>query len=501
MIRLLIVDDEPIEREAIRLLVSNHFSNIDVVGEAANGFQALQLLYEKKPDLVMMDINMPGIDGMEAIRQMSVSGIRARYIIVTSYNRFEYAKQAIQLGVDDFIVKPAGLQEIRQMLERVQASMERERETLREKTVIDEQLDAIGPTLKSDVVRMLMENEDERDYEKFLSLMSIHAKQLCVVIVDAKDFNTENAERLAVTVEKMGFRVLHENRLKNQHVFIIICESSEREMDAERIGHFMQRRLGNDAGIHAEVFAGHTVKRTEDLAESWVSALDMYLKNRNPAATSGSVFIETAVTEILQKNRQRIRSEVNAFILEHYRKFSEDKGTMRQWLGRVISLIKEKVASRTPYYTYHFDEADQIETTLQDDQPYRIGKIMEQELCDIIHEMELGEASKENPLLQRVEEFLRTRFLQNVALEDLAEFLKVSCPYASRLVKRRMGVSFSECVTKLRIEEAKQLLQVGSLSVKEIAFATGFGSQHYFSRVFKKLTGYAPTDYLWTQQR
>ncbi|MDX9957920.1 MAG: response regulator [Spirochaetia bacterium] len=498
MIRLLIADDEPIEREAMRLLVSNHFPGINIVAEAENGFQALQQFHEQKPDLVMMDINMPGMDGMDTIRQMLLSGIRSRYIIVTSYNQFEYARRAIQLGVEDYIIKPAGLNEIRQMLERLEASIKNERENLVDKETMNKRLKAIHPVLKSDIIRMLSENAAKQDFDELFTLLSIKPGKLGVFIIQAKELSLGNTERLAHSIERLGFKVLHENRQRSQFIFVIIRESAEMEMDVKQIADFIKHWLIKEENIEAEVFPGMAVQGTEDLTRSWAYAMDSYIHSRGPSDTPTALFMDAIVTEILNKNRDRIHSEVNAFILEQHKKFNTDKNTLSDWFSRIMPLIKEKVAARSPFYVNHYEEFHEIETMIQDDQPYRLCKIIEQELYDIIQEIELGEETKENPLYLRLNAYMKSNFNQGITLDDLAQHLNVSPSYASRLVKHCMGTGFSECITRFRLEESKRLLLEGKLSIKEIAFNAGFASQHYFSRVFKKHTGYAPTDYLWS---
>ena len=124
MIKLLIVDDEPVERDAIRLIVNTSLPNIKVVGEANNGFDAIKLFNQLNPDIVVIDIQMPGMNGLEAIQEMLKGGSRVKFIIVTSHSKFEYAQSAVKLGVKDFLLKPTGVDELIATLSKLTGEIE-----------------------------------------------------------------------------------------------------------------------------------------------------------------------------------------------------------------------------------------------------------------------------------------------------------------------------------------------------------------------------------------
>lgn len=112
MVNILIVDDERVERMALRQIIEQGIENIKIVGEAENGRRAIQLAEELQPDLILMDIQMPETDGLAAIREISKRCPAIQYIIVSAYDTFEYARRALRLGVKDYLLKPSRIDTI-----------------------------------------------------------------------------------------------------------------------------------------------------------------------------------------------------------------------------------------------------------------------------------------------------------------------------------------------------------------------------------------------------
>ncbi|WP_066320990.1 response regulator [Bacillus sp. FJAT-29814] len=107
MIKILIVDDERVERAALKQILEEGIENIRIVGEAENGTIAIQMVEKLEPDLILMDIQMPETDGLEAILEISKLNSGIQYIIISAYDTFEYARQALRLGVNDYLLKPS----------------------------------------------------------------------------------------------------------------------------------------------------------------------------------------------------------------------------------------------------------------------------------------------------------------------------------------------------------------------------------------------------------
>ncbi|WP_243296644.1 response regulator [Bacillus litorisediminis] len=129
-IKMILADDEMIERKAMKKLIEDHFGEGLVIGEAANGRQAIELADKLHPDLILMDVKMPGINGLEAIEKIQIKHKNIKFIMVSAYDSFEYLKKAMNEGVKEYILKPAEEEETIQTIIRVYQEILREREQI-----------------------------------------------------------------------------------------------------------------------------------------------------------------------------------------------------------------------------------------------------------------------------------------------------------------------------------------------------------------------------------
>lgn len=151
-LRILIVEDEEIERKVLEMMLKYNRQDIEELRFAENGIEALSIFQEKIPDIVLMDINLPGINGLETIRQMQLIHSGVRFVILSAYNLFSYAQEAIRLNVFDFLIKPIQLEEIQKIISRLSMEIQQQEESLKTYTKQTEKLKTIRPLLESDCI-------------------------------------------------------------------------------------------------------------------------------------------------------------------------------------------------------------------------------------------------------------------------------------------------------------------------------------------------------------
>ncbi len=505
MYRLLIVEDEPLERDAVTLLVRKHIPRLNNIRTAENGFQALESLRDFIPDIILMDINMPGIDGLETIKRMQEQGVRAKFIIITSYNRFEYAQQAIRLGVEDFLIKPSDIPTIRQTIEKVMDKIDRESDSVDSARRLKEQLTDLQPILKGDLVQLIAGSADKKGLEARFSSLGLSPEESFILIIKCEGDSPVILNRIRLKLRDLKLEYLSD--LVHGLIVIVILAKKE-DRDYRDLVKTVHSYLMESMSCSCIIGAGTPVSRIEELNTCYLEAQtalnEAIRKNRRicfhsrtrrqPVRISTDSFADLFLEKLLEQNSD-FRDLADHLFSELY--FIEDDTQQKKELipFQILIQIRQKLLDRLPYLTLK-------ETVISPDDfvHHKDNRTLRKNLfLNYLEEMKViisrtGE-SRQNSVVQKAIDFIRENYHQSISLEDLAEYLKLSTFHVSKVIKKSTGHSFPEILTRYRINEAIRLIEEDQLSIKEISYKVGCNSQHYFSRLFKKYTGSSPSEF------
>lgn len=181
--RILVADDEPIERAALRVVVQRHVPGAEVVGEASSGRQAVELAEALRPDVILMDINMPGLSGLEALREIQERSPSVRCLIVSAYDHFHFAQEALRLGAVDYLLKPVKQNQMVEVLTRLLKEITRERERRQEELKRKEHLRQLLPLAEEELVALLAKGQDTSRTADLLEMLGLKLDAgLCMVV-------------------------------------------------------------------------------------------------------------------------------------------------------------------------------------------------------------------------------------------------------------------------------------------------------------------------------
>ena len=177
MYRVLLVDDEPIALDSLEYMLRKNRKDIEVVGKARSGRDAVEKAYNARPDIVLMDINMPGINGLEAIRRIKETNSSAQFIITTAFDYFDYAVEAMELQATEYLLKPIREAKLLEVMEKVTARVDARREQLRKELEIKEKFEIIVPMMETGFINALCMYEDsEEELQRYHYLLGITGK-------------------------------------------------------------------------------------------------------------------------------------------------------------------------------------------------------------------------------------------------------------------------------------------------------------------------------------
>jgi two-component system, response regulator YesN len=431
MYKLLIADDEPLEREGLELMIQRLLPNQFAIFHAENGRIAIQQVERDLPDIVFMDIKMPGIHGLEAIEEIRKKHPTIKIVILTAYDYFSYAKEAISLGVNEYILKPAKKEQIISLLEKLIEEMEEEKRT-RDKEL--ETKEKVGRLLALSEMKcalfFMVDTVRDEDINTLLQLLNIDYKQGLSIVLELNDVNDNE-----------------------QNHIIDLVKHFSKEMTNCLCSPF----------IHNQMAIFLPVESTEDMTDS----------KAIPFATKLLKYIE-----------QHVNKKVKIGI-----------GTIREGIQGWKQSYKEALAAveLQPYFgrVKHFSEITWTDETKRHIQ-IRNHSVYQ---WFTKNEAMVDKQPKSENILDAVRTYIFEHFDEDISLEQVAQFVNLNPYYFSKLFKKLTGQTFSDYVTSIRIEKAKQLMQQGELNIKEISYHVGYHDPNYFSRVFKKVTNMTPKEY------
>ncbi|MDO5399547.1 MAG: helix-turn-helix domain-containing protein [Eubacteriales bacterium] len=494
--RILIVEDEQIERSALTMMIKYNRSDIQEIRTAANGGQALEEFRAFLPDIVFMDINLPGINGLDVIRQMKlVPGVQPRFVVVSAHSQFAYAQEAMRLDVQDFLVKPISLEDITGVLDSLTREIDQSRSQKERAVSQQEKFNAIRPVLESDCVLSVASLRSTTPIATIFDFMQISVTSGFVFILRGEGVGGVLLPEVKARMRNMGIHCIGE-MIRDDCVCIALSSQHIRPWSVQE----MMQHLSNTfsrSGLTVSIGVGGIANHADDLRRSYEQAMASIrtAAQDQAALPDGEDNVLSAVAEeaaglchsIRMGSREAVGPQVHGFFDRSAALPREKLWEQAYWMYvMVVSSFTEYASGLQPL------SAERILAIRDRD---TLEEVLTRSFETLAQFHDSQDSGQSNQLVARTIRIVRQQFRQDLTLDSVAEELNVSLFYLSKLFRKHTGVTFTEFLTQTRIDHAKQLLSKEEMSVKEVAYATGFNSQGYFSKIFKKYTGFAPSEY------
>lgn len=523
MFKVLLVDDENFIRRGMKQIIKWEDYNCEVCGEASDGIEGIEKIKEFQPEIIITDIRMPGIDGLEMIKQTKEILPNSKIIILTAYRDFDYLKEALVLGAFDYILKPTQIDEFNPILER--ASEELKEELLNKKNIdnMKENLANYKPILKQKLLYDLMFNihDNEEDIQKSLESFNLVLDNFLLIFADISNHqNMDNSieeqnmqTEIINTFENIFsvyFNVINIKINRYQIAFIIIPNKEFDFYDKayekmiifqETIEKCFNLKINSAISTICSSIFELSDKTKECLYElnykdsivNESNVLDENLKDINVLSFSNDTeyFNKLIFNAVKIGKAYKIRNaleEVNAFINCSNKNITEIKSFY-------FNIIKNLYASIEINDTIHIPSLNYTEENIKES----INKCttiqgLHTIFSDIMSAF-LPMVSNFSTPLQKAIEYINNNYSKPITLIKVAQSSYVSSSYLSRLFPKYLGNNFIDYLSDVRIEYSKKYLRESNYKTYEIANFVGIEDAHYFSKLFKKYTGLTPSEY------
>lgn len=484
MYRVLVVDDEEPVLESYEFLLASHAPDFVLAGKARTGYEALECIHELKPDLVFMDINIPGIDGIQIIADVYKKFPSMIFVLSTAYERFDLAQRAIPLGVFAYLVKPVSKKTFLSTIDSVRAALE-ERNPRRGASPEE----AAETAERQFLEERIWEEMSPRDWEPYRELFSCLSGRGIVFLVETEQ---EQERWCAAVAEKISLRHRCYHAVKLNRGIFFIPEDLRREELLPRLEEVLGETIPPSVFYVYGVGEGHA---GPELCLSCREALTALRQRRNQE--DAEIRERLRIIQLRRKIGVADPEEVRKIFRSLWREvFSvHDFDLARAKMTGVFLFLMDDC---TGCYSGHGEElpplpaAEEIMSLRDLDQWEAWADRSFEELLRLAGIRRSGKF----PLpLMRAIDYIRDHFTERPQLAAAAEAASVSPAYLSRLFSEYLHTSFVDYVTDLRIEYAERLIRKTAMSIKEIAFAAGYQDPNYFGKIFRKATGLPPTMY------
>lgn len=531
-IKLIIAEDEIAIAALIQSLIDFERLNLEFIGMALNGQQAFELIEKERPDIVITDISMPLLNGLELIEKVHEAQIKTHFIIISGLTYFNYALSAIKMGVEDYLLKPINREELNDVLEKTVLKIA---DSLKinyqiQKLNIDSHLQnqKLRRSFLMDVLYskqpslLLSVDQINKDYNFSFDRQG----RLLMGIAQIDGIKTLNLATQNIVIEQLMRTFLTEMKTKcvdaevynknNQFIFVLNYMAANETIVLGAVSYTQEALMAFLASyeeLSITIGCGVPSESPSNLPYSLRTAYEI-LNARILLGTQRALFAADFLSHKEQPAFVLSQSELNVLRstieLKDRTRTSRNLHTIfvnaaasckscphlllevyRQTLSRILSdLHQHKIITDniTDYYMQFCDHVEQY-STLKELLSYTVTF-----LCGLLP-LEAVSDQQDNHILQVAKTYIQENFNKNLKLEDVAEQIYLTPSYFGVLFKKEIGEPFSSYLTTIRMEKAKELLQDIKYNISEIASEVGYHDKRYFSKLFKEQIGVTPKEY------
>lgn len=526
-ISLCIIDDIVSVVDGVATQIDWKAHGITVCGTALNGENGLALIERLRPDIILTDIRMPKLDGLEMTKRVKEICPHSKVLLFTGYTDFEYAQQAVRLGAFDFITKPFSLTQIEQAILKAKQAVVQQRAKTLEREQLQRKLDESMPTLLQQYLNLFIRHRTDEDSArerwKFLQI-DVEPEKLAILVLHIDRFSERSGTLPVQEIELLRFSLQNivEETVQAYTKGIVFRESESRfavvynEPDDRTgvvIAERCRRNIERYTRYTVSVGVGGTVERISDLPDSYEQAMSALSYHFYTEGNSVVVYTDIERTVLMppryspdleQEMLLALRSGNRSLALKLLDELlGELTRAERQPDPRLFTGVLHELAYRMlRVFREKIDEEELAPLLARVRDHWFAGSMSLAEIreelagicemgCDCMERKYNMDAAR---IIENAIRYIRDNLHADLSVSSCARQVHLSGSYFANLFKKTTGTTFHQFVTQERMERAKHML-LADKQVQEIAEALGYEERRYFTEVFKKQVGMTPSEF------
>ncbi|NOU91761.1 response regulator [Paenibacillus sp. LMG 31456] len=505
MNQILLVEDEPLFRKGLAKLITDSGTNWNVCAEAENGQEAEPLIAEWLPDLVITDIRMPLMDGLELLKRVKSRFPDIEFIVITGFQDFQYAQTALRYGALDLLVKPCSKQDIYDVLDKADALVSEKQARLRKEETEHQLL--LENTLRAIFLRFPFITEAVEELERSLGGCKLILFQITDYYPSRKEYTKRDVPLLQFAVLNIISELLDMHGIQGKLLLIeygryaLLLKDTAREQSVcaavcETVG----RLLGLTVSAHPSgVIPG--VTHLADLYEASMEEAKLFeradkengMKTAFPINRARQQLISAQMVALIVAGQIELLKQYLNTLIKEVRMMPMEAGKIE---GLSVSFALQDIA-RKQFEQEHEPQllAERISRLHGCDSIDEVYAWIQAETERFMANFVVWQEKYSENAVSKAVRYMEDHYSESLPLQQVASQIHLNAAYFSHLFKKETGRSFVDYLVELRMEKAKQLLANTDMKITEVSGRIGYDLPNYFAKLFKQSTGLTPKDY------
>ena len=511
MYNVLACDDEQIAIDSLKFIFDKNFQGQVNLFTALSGFEALKIVKDNNIDIIFMDINMPGMNGLETISLIMSMKPDTVIVVLSAFDTFQYAQEALNLGAFRYITKPVNRNKIIQTARSAMNQVDNIKS--QDADEIQKKLDSVSPMVESDFIYSCIfnrENEDLSPYLEYFNIQNMNYYFLVLELPSSLEENRQDINNRIRLIAQENQKCIMGSFMSNR-IFILYPFEKETFFPEKARDFFRNLHTLLSIKINRKIKAGVSQVCTKplmlsDFCTQAVNALNhtnddesqIFYEDINNTGTIETNSKETGdrlIKKLKTGDIEGVQYLSGLFIKSLGSNLKDDVNG--KWkFSEIEILINAKTIAKQQNQSFDdslFEDAFAIISSAQ--RPSETEDFFTQRMSDACISVLQNKKTLENPVIKKVCTYINLHLSSDFSLEDAASSAGVSSFYLSKLFREEMNDTFINYVTELKMEKAARLLRESDMSIKEITAQTGYNDQNYFSKIFKNKYELRPSEY------
>lgn len=519
--KILIVDDEYVEIEALTYILKNSSLDFTEIVTASNGRQAIAAASKHVPDIILMDIKMPGISGIEAASVIKDMHPDSKLIFLSAYNYFEYAQEALRLSASDFLIKPVSSEDLINLLSGLIDDLQVKSDTNQSSECIEAQFKQITTLFESELMNyLLFADVKAKQLNEYFNVLNCRPKVFHTIAISFDDELLDDLSSIKSTIIKgRCLKTVKEsltplgdgcfgNFNKNWLYMLLNCPLPLTEHDLNQRLEDLSKTIKDKFNLSCRISISQGFEDPMSITSHILNVKHALAFDNEGKNMVFPIAQSKQPQDFSSKKEQKLLESIRLGNTVMVRLIA---GQFTQWLSEKhqdIRVMRYEVFGLLSYLTkslkgQHPDTDHKIDHLINNymnklntvENSQTLLACFNDQLLNLSQMFFTDMATEDSPIIVKLCRYIDEHYMNELSLKSLSEELSMNSQYISKLFKTTKSVTFSEYLSDVRIRKAKKLLLETTDTIAAIGLSIGYNDPNYFTRAFKKHEAITPKQY------